>query len=262
MSLKTFGGLVSGVLAVVLMVSACEKKDAPPAKSTDKPATEAVDAAAGDQGGDDLGAFLSKDKPAGGGGALPPGHPPIDGAAKTAAPQAAQGMPPSHPPVGDSAAEAPALHWDQPTEWKPEQVTSSMRVAQYQISRSEGDDQDGQMIVFHFGAGQGGPTDMNIARWKSFFTAADGSPVGDDAAKIEKSEISGMKVTTLDVSGKYSDPMMAQSGGKPIDGEARLLAAIVETPGGSWFFKAVGPKKTIGDNEPVFRKLISSIKTK
>ncbi|GMU35247.1 MAG: hypothetical protein HS101_00655 [Planctomycetia bacterium] len=260
MSLKTFGGLVVGALATVLMVGACEKNETPPAKSAEKPATEATDAATGDKGGDDLGAFLSKDKPAGTSSALPPGHPPIEGAAKTAAPQTAQGMPPSHPPVGDDAAEAAPLHWDQPIEWKPEQVTSSMRVAQYLIPRAAGDDQDGQMIVFHFGAGQGGPTDMNIARWRSFFTNADGSPVGDDAAKVEKSEISGMKVTVLDVAGKYSDPMMAQSGGKPIDGEARLLAAIVETPSGSWFFKAVGPKKTIGENEPVFRKLISSIK--
>jgi len=260
MSLKSFGGLVSSALAILLVVAACEKSETPPAKSTDKPATAATDAASGDKGGDDLGAFLSKDKPAGGGGALPPGHPPIEGAPQAGAPQAAQGMPPSHPPVGEDDAGAPALKWDPPIEWKPEQVTSSMRVAQYLIPRSEGDDQDGQMIVFHFGAGQGGPTDMNIARWKSFFSTADGSPVGDDASKIEKSEISGMKVTVLDVAGKYSDPMMAQSGGKPIEGDARLLAAIVEAPGGSWFFKAVGPKKTIGENEPAFRKLVSSIK--
>lgn len=250
---RTFS-FVSMVALTSFIVAACEKNEAPPAKST-TPAAKSDD----EQSGDALGDFLNKDK-SGSGSALPPGHPPVAGTATTAAPQSAQGMPASHPPVGGETEKVAALRFDPPTEWKAEQVTSQMRIAQYLIPRSGGDEQDGQMIVFHFGAGQGGPIDMNIARWRNFFTTADGNPVGDDVAKVEKTEVSGMKVTILDVSGKYNDPMMAQSGGKPINGEARLLGAIVEAPSGSWFFKAVGPKATMTENEKVFRRVISSVK--
>jgi hypothetical protein len=67
-------------------------------------------------------------------------------------------------------------------------------------------------------------------------------------------------VTTLDVAGMYNDPMMMQSGGTKIEGAARLLAAIVETPNGSYFFKAVGPKETISAHEGSFRKLVESVR--
>ena len=90
--------------------------------------------------------------------------------------------------------------------------------------------------------------------------ALETGPRGSQVTKVEKTEISGMRVTKLDVSGNYSDPMMVRSGGEPIEGEARMLAAIVEAPSGSWFFKAVGPKKTITAHEQSFHKMIESVK--
>lgn len=251
--------LIAVGLTSLFLVAGCEKKETPPAKAAEKSSEPKSEASGSDSSGDDLGAFLSKDKPADT-GALPPGHPPISGG-QTGVSQASPSMPPSHPPVGDdSGAAATALRYEPPLEWKPEPVSSSMRDAQFLIPRAEGDAQDGQFVLFHFGAGQGGPIDMNIARWRNMFTTADGQPVGDDVAKVEKTQVSGMTVTRLDVSGNYSDPMMVRSGGKPIEGEARMLAAIVEAPSGAWFFKAVGPKKTITAQEQAFHKMIESVK--
>ena len=247
------------VMISLLLCAGCEKNETTPEKKTETASESRADTSGGDSSGDELGEFLSKDKPADSGG-LPPGHPPISGG-QTGMSQSTPSMPPSHPPVGEDSAEAAtALRYEPPIEWKPERVTSSMRDAQFLIPRAEGDTQDGQFVLFHFGAGQGGPIDMNIARWKNMFTTPDGQPVGDESAKVEKTEISGMRVTKLDVSGNYSDPMMVRSGGEPIEGEARMLAAIVEAPSGSWFFKAVGPKKTITAHEQSFHKMIESVK--
>jgi hypothetical protein len=56
--------------------------------------------------------------------------------------------------------------------------------------------------------------------------------------------------------------MRARSGGTPIAGEARLLAAIVETPKGRYFFKAIGPRATINVNETAFENLVASLRLK
>lgn len=238
----------------------CEKSKPETAKSTSSPTFEAMPS---DAGKEDLQAFLRKDQPAGT-AALPSGHPPIGDAHRPPSPAGSDALPPGHPPLvgADAAAAAPAarLHFDPPVEWKPEPVSSSMRVAQFLIPRIDGETQDGQMIVFHFGPGQGGPTDMNIARWKGMFTTPDGEPVGDDAARIEKTKVGDFTVTTLDVAGIYNDPMMLQSGGAPVQGVARMLAAIVETPGGPYFFKAVGPVGTITENVTAFKEMVNSVK--
>lgn len=247
--------LVAGFL---LGMGACDRNKPEAAK----PAPAPTEAKPSDADANDLHAFLRKDQTAAtDASALPPGHPPIGDDQRPPQPAAGE-LPPGHPPIEGAEAAAPAgrLHFDPPIDWKPETVTSTMRIAQFLIPRVEGDKQDGQMIVFHFGPGQGGPTDMNIARWKGMFTTPDGQPVADSEAKIEKLTINGLPVTTLDVSGLYSDPMMMQSGGAPIEGPARLLAAIVETRAGPYFFKAVGPKDTISAQEANFTTLVNSVK--
>lgn len=256
-----FEFLIVASLLIAVTVSGCDQNKTDVAK--EPAAAKSTDTAAKPSDADikDLNEFLKKDQQpaAGGTAALPPGHPPLDGSAPA---QAGGGMPAGHPPV-DGATPAAAkgtLKYDAPADWKSEQVRSSMRLAQYLIPRAEGDAQDGQMIVFHFGPGQGGPTDMNIARWKAMFTGKDGQPAGDDVAKVEKRQVAGLNVTTLDVSGIYNDPMMMQSGGAKIDGEARMLAAVVETPGGSYFLKAVGPLKTMSVQTESFSKLVESIR--
>lgn len=258
------------VVLALLSIAGCEQKKpqvVEPASSTaDKP---------GDTDMRDLGDFLAKDRAGtSSSGALPPGHPPLD-AAPGAASAGAQGdsklpsghpqLPTGHPDVGDAQMDvAPAsmatLLFDPPLDWKPEPVSSGFRLSQYALPRAEGDEQDGQMVVFFFGPGQGGPVDMNIDRWKAMFTTADGKPVADEVAKIAKREINGLKVTTLDVAGNYSDPMAARSGAAPIKGEARMLAAIVETPSGNYFFKAVGLRKTVTAAADQFEKVISTVR--
>lgn len=246
--------LVATVALVLLSSLAC-KKDPPPAKvdTTSAPSDPAKQA-------DDLQAlreFVKKDQPvaAAPGTSMPPNHP---GAAGTTSSNDSL-LPPGHPPLPSSnPPPADTIAYERPEAWKEEPVKSQLRKAQFLIPRAEGDSEDGQMVVFYFGPGQGGGVEGNIERWKSMFSTADGKPVPDSQAKRDSKEVDGMKVTTLDVTGRYADPMAGKTTAAPQDW--RMLAAIVETPDGPWFFKAVGPMATMNAHQQSFDKFVTSIK--
>ena len=192
---------------------------------------------------------------------LPAGHPPMGG---MPAPKG-DGLPSGHPPIGGEApgpAEPPkgSLKFTPPAAWKEVGVTSAMRKAQFTLPKAAGDSEDGQLIVFYFGPGQGGSIEPNIERWKGMFTTADGKPVGDEAMKRKSMEVGGMKVTTVDISGRYQDaPMGRPDPAGPTSKDYRMLAAIVETPEGPWFFKATGPTATIAGQVSNFDEFVKSV---
>jgi hypothetical protein len=160
------------------------------------------------------------------------------------APAAAAGSAPSSakPPV-----------WTDPPSWTKGTPKSSMRAAEYAVPHAAGDTEDAECVVYHFGAGQGGSADDNIARWKGQFT--DGTPPA-----VQTKEVAGMKVTRLELSGTYS-------GGMPAPGQApagpkknqRMVAAVVEAPAGSWFFKLTGSDATVKAASPAFDAMIASL---
>ncbi|HKQ49509.1 MAG TPA: hypothetical protein VJZ71_15665 [Phycisphaerae bacterium] len=252
---------------------ACERKPAQPAKTPPPTAPTAAPAPGNDMKG--LAEFLNKDGSTGGStamnsaqkspsGALPPGHPPLGGATTTQ--PADGGLPPGHPPLGAGQPMMPPgdegvvpLKYDAPAEWKSQTPSSAMRKAQFLLPRAADDKEDGQMIVFQFGKGQGGAVEMNIQRWVGMFTTKDGQPVGNDGVKRETREVNGLKVTTLDVAGNFADAMMGMSTGAPKE-NYRMLAAIIETPDGPWFFKGVGPNATMDSHREGFIKMLDTIK--
>ena len=131
-----------------------------------------------------------------------------------------------------------------PEGWVEQTPTSTMRKGQFALPRVEGDAADGELVVFYFGPGQGGSAEANIDRWIGQITQPDGSS-SKEKARTSKRTIAGLSVTIVDISGTYQALMMpgAPSGG-PNKGY-RMIAAVVETPQGPWFFKLVGPEKTV-----------------
>ena len=248
-------------------ISGCEKNTptpVTPATSSKQPPTTPVDDSKA------ISEFLNKDRNASAPMAgLPANHPPIDGAMPPPDPAAA--LPPGHPPIEQAggmgappAADLDAITYAAPRDWVPQTPTSQMRKAQFLLPRAEGDKEDGQMVVFYFGAGQGGAVEANIERWKGMFSTADGKPIDESSVKRESHDVNGMKVTTLDVTGRYADAMSGRPA--PAAGEAapefRMLSAIVETPQGPWFFKGVGPVATMRAQEQSFKSFVASIKVK
>ncbi len=245
-------------LFVVIGVS-CKQEEPPPAAPSSK-----ADRASGSKDTDDtkaLNEFLNKDKPAApSNAALPPNHPPIGGTAPSNPSATGASLPPGHPPLpGKESKQTDSITYQAPTDWKPQPVTSSMRKAQFLIPRATGDSNDGQMVVFYFGQGQGGSVESNIDRWTGMFTTVDGKPLPIDSIKRVSHEVDGMKITTLDVSGHYVDTMSGMKSTSAND-EWRMLSAIVESPQGPWFFKGVGPIATMKAQEGSFKKFVESIK--
>lgn len=136
------------------------------------------------------------------------------------------------------------LRYAAPPDWVKEQPTSAMRVAQYKLPKAEGDGEDASLVIYFFGATQGGSTQANIDRWISQIQQPDGSS-SKDKAKSETSTINGLKVTTVDVAGTYTAEMAPGSGNQHNDANYRLRAAVIETPKGNYFLKLVGPAKTM-----------------
>ena len=117
----------------------------------------------------------------------------------------------------------------------------------------------GECAVYFFGTGQGGSVDANVDRWVGQFVQADGK-ASKSAAKIAKRTIHGWPVTTVDVAGAYSGMggPMAQSSAPAVPGY-RMLAAIIEGPQGSVFFKFTGPANTVAANQAAFDQMLASL---
>jgi hypothetical protein len=146
------------------------------------------------------------------------------------------------------AGVAAGLAWDEPAGWVSKGSTP-MRAATYTV-------QDAECVVYFFGEGQGGSVEANIARWKGQFTL-NGAPA---PAKVAKRIVHGVNVTNLDISGTYagmSGPAMTPQPPKP---DVRMLASIVEGPGGNIFVRFVGPAKTVSAGQARFEQLVSSFR--
>src|SRR5215204_2686801 len=158
-----------------------------------------------------------------------------------------------------SGSQKSELKFRVPAGWVEEERTSSMRVAQYRLPKAVGDTEDTSLVLYYFGQGQGGSTAANVERWVGQMKQSDGSAAG---AKQESFEANGLKVTTVDVSGTYVAETAPGSGAFHKKPAYRLLAAVVETPKGSYFVKLVGPEKTVTQWNDSFLSYVKSFEFK
>lgn len=144
-----------------------------------------------------------------------------------------------------------------PADWTSSPPTSMMRKAQFTLPRAAGDSEDGELVVFYFG-GEGGSAEANLKRWAGQFEQLDGSS-SMDKIKSSTETVAGMALTILDLSGTYVAPVNPMDPtnryNKP---NFRMLAAVLETADGPFFFKLVGPEKTIEKSSAVFADFLKS----
>ena len=163
--------------------------------------------------------------------------------------------------INNSGTEAPQtsgdLHYKVPDGWESAQPSSKMRVAQFKLPKADGDNEDGELVLYYFGANQGGTAEANIDRWISQIQQADGSSSKDNA-KTESLTVNGLKITTVDVSSRYTAEMAPGSGKFYDNTNYRLRAAVIEAPKGNYFLKLVGPAKTVGRWEQSFTDFVKS----
>jgi hypothetical protein len=147
-----------------------------------------------------------------------------------------------------------AISFELPESWKAQPPKSSMRRAEISAPGSAG---AAELIVYFFGPQGAGSAQDNIDRWIDQFRNPDGSPVSN--ASQTSSKVSGFEVIRLEVGGQYAGGMGPTGQQLPPQSDQRLVAAIVETPGGPYYFKLVGPRATVTENTQAFDRLLASI---
>ncbi len=128
------------------------------------------------------------------------------------------------------------LHWSVPVEWERVQSDSTMRAAEFRIPHQEGGEGEAQAIWYHFGPGQGGTVEENIARWATFVRDADGNPTIPDIATMK---INGIRTTLVAMEGTYRDGLPGQTYVER-PGYA-FYGAIFEGRQGNVFIRLTGP---------------------
>lgn len=153
------------------------------------------------------------------------------------------------------------LKFKVPAGWIEEERTSSMRVAQYNLPRVEGDFENGSLVLYYFGKGQGGSTSANIERWASQIQTPEGTPT-EKLAEENFASTGGLKITAVDLRGTYVAETAPGSGTFNNKPGYRLRAAVIETPNGSYYVKFVGPEKTVTRWDESFMSYLRSFEFK
>lgn len=157
------------------------------------------------------------------------------------------------PQAGAPAAAAASgqLAFDLPDGWEEQPPANSMRLSQAAIPGSAG---AGELAVFYFGPGGGGGTEANIQRWLNQVEPEPGSE-----PERETFESDGLTVHTVTARGTVTPSPMSMQGGtqEPQPGQM-LLGAVVEGPGGPWFFKATGPAETMEPESEAFFEMVKN----
>jgi len=124
----------------------------------------------------------------------------------------------------------------------------------------QGDPEDGTVTVFFFGATQGGSPQANIDRWITQMAQPDGKPSKDLAKVMNPTTTSGLKMTTVDVTGTFVAEVAPGSAEHFNKTGFRQLAVFVETPGGPYFVKVLGPTATVAQWHDSVHKFLMSVR--
>jgi len=142
-----------------------------------------------------------------------------------------------------------------PEGWEYQHPASAMRRAEFGV---RGGDGTAGLVVYFFGNQGAGSPQANIDRWVGQLKNPDGSAI--TAPEPVKRKIAGFETTQVEAAGTYVGGMGAGSpDGKGRSGQ-RMIATIVETPEGPYYFKFLGTDKTVVENRKALEGLFASMK--
>lgn len=150
------------------------------------------------------------------------------------------------------AVTAGDLTFEVPASWKVNRPSSQMRLTEIEVPPAEGDDNPAELVLFAFPGGAG-TVAMNVDRWKRQFIGEDG---GNPDVETEVIESGDAEITLVQTAGRYVTQIP-----RPVNEPGyRLLGGIYPTDRVGYFFKLVGPDKTVKQAEPAFRAMLESMK--
>jgi hypothetical protein len=144
-----------------------------------------------------------------------------------------------------------------PAGWTEKPIMSSMRAADFVLSAEPA--AEAELVVYYFGEGGAGGVQANLDRWIDQFQQPSGKP-SKDVAKVEKASFAGQEATVVSVSGRYVAMAMPGATDAVDKPDQSMIAAIVGSPKGPYYFKLVGAKKTVDANAAKLRAMLASLK--
>jgi hypothetical protein len=151
-------------------------------------------------------------------------------------------------PAPAAAAGPEEIGYDAPAAWASAPNPSPMRKATFKIPKAGGDTEDAELAV---SAASGG-VEPNVKRWQGQF--------GDAKAKTEERTVNGLKVTIVEIKGKFAAGGMGQP--TTTKENQMLLGAIVDAGDRQHFFKMTGGEKTVSAARKDFDKFVTTFRGK
>ena len=142
--------------------------------------------------------------------------------------------------------------------WIEEEPASDKRKAQFRLPHAEHDTEDASLIVYYFG-GTGGTREANLERWASQFEQPDGSS-SSDLIQSSARKVGELEVFDASLSGTYVAETAPGSGVRVNKPGWRMLASIVDTSEGPWYFKLIGPEATVAKWEASYTAYMNSVR--
>jgi hypothetical protein len=159
----------------------------------------------------------------------------------------------------EGAIELVGLRFTPQPGWIVEPPESNMRAAQMRLPAHEDGFEDAEMVAFYFGEVGAGMVQANLQRWESQFTQPDGSDTRG-VAEVSERTVNGLDLIELDVTGTYHGAAMTGApGGEQGQAGYRMIAVIVPSSEGPYYFKMVGPEAVVDHWEESYESFIQSV---
>jgi hypothetical protein len=141
------------------------------------------------------------------------------------------------------AATAGALGWQAPSHWE-EKPAGGFRRGSFRIPGPDGTDADLSIIAF---PGAAGGMVENLNRWRGQLGLAPSSPAEVNAALEHVDSRGGLHFDIIDYVGTTNQE------------PTRILGAVAEHGGESWFFKLMGPADLVAAERAAFRRFLDTV---
>ncbi|MCG3204711.1 MAG: hypothetical protein KCHDKBKB_01427 [Elusimicrobia bacterium] len=160
---------------------------------------------------------------------------------------AKENLPASPPSLERAGAQSHReIEWTTPSGWK-EQPPSSMRVASFLITSSDGREADVSVIPL---SGEAGGDLPNINRWRDQLKLGPLSE-GELETQSQIVQVGKRKMRLVNFVSEY--PLIKDQY------KQRILAAIFHQGSQSWFFKMMGEDVLVQNSKPAFIQFLSSL---
>lgn len=176
--------------------------------------------------------------------ALPPSHPPIDGASLPAGHADRSGTP--APMAAAAVSNGGQPDWQVPAGWQ-ETAGGQFLIAKFLVT---GDGGAQAAVNVSASPGDGGGLVPNLNRWRKQVGLAELSGSEETNALVKPVEIPGGKALLVDMNGTDGRT------GEP----ARLVAVMVPHGDQTWFYKLMGDAKVVESQKEAFMKFVRTVR--